>query len=192
MDFSDVVARRRMVRRYSSTPVAHDLIERVVAAGVHAPSAGFSQGQRFVVVTDKDVRARVASAAGEDTYVARGFDPWLSVAPVHIILCADVAAYRDRYDEPDKDGTDSWSVPYWWVDIGASLMAILYAAVNEGLSAGFIGDHAISDLHEIVKIPPDILVAGVVTLGYGLTDRGSTSIQRGRTNPNEVVRWQHW
>lgn len=192
MEFDRVVARRRMVRRYRNEPIDRHLIERVVNAGVHAPSAGFSQGQRFVVVTDAKVRSSIARAANEDSFASKGFDPWLSVAPVHIVLCTDPGAYRDRYSEPDKDGSTNWDVPYWWVDVGASLMALLYGAVDVGLSAGFLGAHAFEGLHAIVGVPEDVLIAGVVTLGFGIDDRGSHSVSRGRIAPEEAVRWEHW
>ena len=71
-------------------------------------------------------------------------------------------------------------------------MAILYSAVDEGLAAGLLGAHAADDLHSILVIPPDILIAGIVTLGHPAPDRKSSSIGRGRTAHDEVVRWQRW
>jgi nitroreductase len=192
MDFRDVVSKRRMVRNYTDQPVDPDALNRIVDAAVRTPSAGFSQGQRFVVVTDQDTRAAIAGATGEDKYLESGFDPWISRAPVHIIICSDKQAYVDRYSEPDKTGLEEWTVPYWWVDAGASLMAILYAAVDEGLAAGLLGAHAVDDLRSILGIPSNIFIAGIVTLGNPAPDRKSSSIGRGRTAHDEVVRWQRW
>ena len=192
MELSDVTRRRRMVRNYTEQPVAADAIERIVDAGVRAPSAGFSQGQRFVVVTDADTRMAVARAAGENAYIEQGFDPWISKAPVHVVICASKQAYVDRYNEPDKGGTQDWDVPYWCVDAGASMMAILYAAVDEGLAAGFLGSHALDDLRSALGIPAEILIAGIVTIGHEAPDRRSGSLARGRTDASETVRWDRW
>ena len=181
-----------MVRNYTDEPVDAQALERILEAGVRAPSAGFSQGQRFVVITDSETRARVAHAAGEHEYLEKGFDAWISRAPVHIIICADKKAYLDRYSEPDKSGTDDWTVPYWWIDAGASLMAILYAAVDEDLAAGFLGAHTTEGLRSVLGIPQDILVAGIVTLGHGAPDVRSGSLARGRTARDEVIRWDSW
>ena len=53
MDFADVLKQRRSVRAYDGRPVPRDMLERITnAAIVRAPSAGFSQGLRLVVVTD--------------------------------------------------------------------------------------------------------------------------------------------
>ena len=78
MEFSDVVRRRRMVRRYDpDRPVPLEIVERCLANAVRAPSAGFSQGWDFVVLSKDDetrsggprrlgtVRATAGSAAYE-------------------------------------------------------------------------------------------------------------------------------
>lgn len=181
-----------MVRNYTDEQVDAAALDRILATAVHTPSAGFSQGQRLVVVTDAETRSAIADCAGEHAYLEKEFDPWLSCAPVHIVVSVDRQPYSDRYAEPDKDGIDDWAVPYWWVDAGASLMAILYAAVDEGLAAGFLGAHAFTNLGQTLDIPSDILIAGVVTLGHGAPDRGSASVTRGRVELSKIVRREHW
>lgn len=194
MEFAEVVRKRRMVRNYLPDPIPPAVIERVVAAGVRAPSAGFTQGQSFVIVTESDRRRAIAELAGESEYVARGFDPWISRAPVHVIVCVSESAYHDRYREPDKTGPDGeemdWPVPYWWVDAGASMMAILLAAVDEGLGAGFLGVQSFDGLAEYLGLPPEVEPIGVVTIGRPAPDRRSSSLQRGRRP--DVVHWERW
>lgn len=121
-----------------------------------------------MVITDASRRTKIAHAADEPSYLQRGFPPWLSTAPVHIAPCVDVEAYRERYSRSDKPGTgpDSWSVPYWWVDAGAVMMAILLSVVDEGLTAGFLGEHAIEDLAELCDCPDHVTPIGIITLGY--------------------------
>jgi len=192
MEFTEVVRRRRMVRAYTNQPVEPDAIERILDAAVATPSAGHSQGQRFVVVTGKEQRSLIADAAGEAGYVTSGFDPWISGAPVHIVVCTDKQAYVDRYGEPDKAGIELWDVPYWWVDAGASMMAILYAAVSEGLAAGFLGAHGFDNIHDVLGIPQTVLILGVVTIGHGAADRPSGSLERGRVPRDEIIHRERW
>lgn len=192
MEFAEVVRRRRMVRSYTDRPVDPDAIDRILDAAVAAPSAGHSQGQRFVVVTDALQRSLIADAAGEADYISTGFDPWISRAPVHIVVCADKQAYVDRYAEPDKRGIEHWDVPYWWVDAGASMMGILYAAVSEGLAAGFLGAHGFEGLHDVLGVPQNILILGVVTIGHAAADRPSGSLERGRVPRTEVIHRERW
>jgi FMN reductase [NAD(P)H] len=195
MELAEALRRRRMVRNYDpDRPVARELVERIVAAAQRAPSAGFSQGQRLVVVMDPDRRRRVAEICDEPEYVAAGFDPWVSRAPVLIVPCVSEEIYRARYREPDKrrpgEGEMEWPVPYWWVDAGATLMLILLATVDEGLAAGFLGTHRLADLQAELDLPADMLPIGVVTIGYPLPDRRSGSLKRGWVAPDEFARWE--
>jgi nitroreductase len=196
MDFHEVLAKRRMVRNYDPTPVEREVIERILEVARRAPSAGFTQGQSFLAVTDPATRKAIADLAGEADYVASGFDPWLSRAPVHVIVCVSEVAYHSRYREPDKvdeEGREiDWPVPYWWVDAGASMMLLLLAAVDEGLAAGFFGFHRLDGLKELLSIPADVEPIGVVTLGRPAPDRRSASLKRGRKPSAEAIRWERW
>jgi len=199
MEFPEVLRRRRMVRNYADEPVDPAAVERIVDAARRAPTAGFSQGQDLIVITDPATRAAVAELAGEAEYVAEGFDPWISHAPVHIVVCATPAAYLRRYAEPDKGGPDGplateegWEIPYWWVDAGAVMMLLLLAAVDEGLAAGFLGVHAIPGLRRLLGIPHETFPIGVVTVGHPAPDRRSGSLARGRRPFDEQVHRGRW
>ena len=195
MEFGEALARRRMVRNYTGEPVDRAVLVRIVEAGRRAPSAGFAQGQAFVVVTEDTDRKAIAELAGETSYVEAGFDPWISRAPAHIAVCASEAAYRRRYREADKlvDGREiEWPVPYWWVDAGAALQNLLLAAVNEGLAAGFLGIHAVPGLRDLLGIPDEYTPIGVVTVGHAAPDRRSGSLKRGWRPRSEVIHWNRW
>jgi nitroreductase len=196
MDFQDVIRKRRMVRNYTDQPVDRSTIDRLIKATRRAPSAGFSQGQHLVVVTSAETRQHIANLAGESEYVAAGFGPWISRAPVHFVICTSEAAYHRRYQEPDKLDTQgqeiAWPVPYWWVDAGASMMLLLLAAVDERLAAGFLGVHSIPGLQELLNIPDDVTPIGVVTVGHPAPDRTSGSLKRGWKPSSDVVHRERW
>lgn len=197
MEFDTVVRRRRMVRNYADEPVDDETLNRVLDRAVRAPSAGFSQGVSFVVVTAGETRREIARIADEAAYVAEGFDPWISKAPVHVVICVRKDSYLERYREADKGGADGpeaeedrWPIPYWWVDAGASMMLLLLAAVDEGLAAGFLGSHTMDDLESLLRIPDDVAAIGVVTIGHPAPDRQSGSLARGRRS--DAVRRERW
>lgn len=192
MEFRDVLDRRRMVRAYEDRPVDVDALDRILAAGTRAPSAGNSPGQTLVAVTEPDRRRRLADLAGESEWVARGFPAWLSRAPVHVVVCTSEASYRRRYARADKAGSsvDEWPVPYWWIDAGAALQNILLAAVDEGLAAGFLGAHAMPGLADELGIPDHVEPIGLVTIGHPAPDRRSGSLDRHREDA--PIRREHW
>jgi nitroreductase len=185
-----------MVRNYTAEAVPPLTLDRIVNSGLRAPSAGNSQGFGFIVVTDPVTRTAIAGLAGEDEYVSRGFDAWISKAPAHIVITVSEQAYLERYREPDKLGVDGeemdWPIPYWWVDAGAAMMAILLSAVNEGLAAGFLGVHSLPELGALLHIPGHHTPIGVVTVGYPLQDRRSSSLDRGKRPRDSMVHRERW
>lgn len=195
MEFSDVLAQRRMVRSYTSEPVSDDALERIASAAFRAPSAGNTAAVGLVIVTDDRIRGEIARLADEPSYLARGFDPWISAAPAHIVISVSEEAYRSRYREPDKTGSGAvldWPVPYWWVDAGAALMCVLLAAIDEGLSAGFLGAHSVPGLGPLLAIPDDQRPIGVVTVGHGAPDRRSSSLDRQNPDPERRIYRNRW
>src|SRR6266576_3701136 len=54
MEFHDVVMKRRAVRRFEEDGVEREVLERIARLAQRTPSAGFSQGQRLLVVTEPD------------------------------------------------------------------------------------------------------------------------------------------
>lgn len=196
MDFETVVHKRRMVRNFTEQPVAPEVIDRLLSLARHAPSAGFTQGQSFVVVTRPELKQAIAELCGEQGYVAGGFDPFISRAPVLVIPCTSEAAYHNRYREADKlkaDGTEiDWPVPYWHMDIGCAVMVLLLAVTNEGLAAGFAGTHQLDKLRELLGIPAEVMPVGVIPIGHPAPDVRSPSLRRGRKADSEYVHYEQW
>jgi nitroreductase len=139
MEFAEVVRRRRMVRHYSDEPLAPEVVERILASALRAPSAGFSQGWAFLALTEPADRARFWPFV--PTRVAQ--TPTMQNAPLVVVPLAHKATYLERYAEPDKGWEDRaearWPVPYWYVDTGMAALMMLLTAVDEGLGACFFG-----------------------------------------------------
>ena len=196
MDFRDLVLKRRMVRHFSDQPVAPELVQQILDLARHAPSAGFTQGQSFVVVTRPELKQAIAELCGEAAYVASGFHPFVSGAPVLLIACTSEAAYHRRYQEADKlqeDGSEIvWPVPYWHMDIGCAVMLVLLAAVDLGLDAGFAGAHDLDALRALLGIPAEVTPVGVIPIGHRAPDRPSPSLKRGRKPEGEYTHWERW
>lgn len=198
MEFSEVVHRRRMVRHFAPDPIEREVLERIAGTAQRAPSAGFSQGQRLVVVTEAAMRSRLAELSGEAFYTGQGFDPWISEAPALVVPCVSAKVYVDRYNEPDKrdpsarPGTEEdWDIPYWWMDIGCTVMLVLLAAVDEGLAAGFAGGD-VAGIREALGIPEEYTPVGVIPVGRPLPDKKSPSLKRGWRSVEEFAHWERW
>lgn len=196
MEFKQAALRRRMVRNFSDRGVDPEAIERILDLARRGPSAGYTQGQSFLVVTQPETKASIAQLCGEAEYLAKGFDPFISGAPALIIPCTSEAAYHRRYQEPDKTGDDGaeieWPVPYWFMDVGCAVMLILLGAVDEGLAAGFAGAHDLDALRQLLGIPADVTPVGVIPIGHPAPDKRSPSLRRGRKPKEEVIHHESW
>jgi nitroreductase len=198
MEFQTVVRRRRMVRNFDPTrPVPRVTVERLLDLAVRAPSAGYSQGWAFLVLTQPDEVARFWAATGPGGVP----DSWLRGmrrAPLLIVPLAHKDAYLDRYAEPDKGWTDRdearWPVPYWYVDTGFASLLMLLGAVDEGLGACFFGipPEALATFRAAFGVPEAYTPIGALAIGYPAADRRSPSLRRGRRPVAEVAHWGRW
>lgn len=203
-DFYELVRRRRMVRSFSDEPVDPEAVDRILDAARRAPSAGYSQGVEFVVLTDEQVRRAIA-APSEEMLASVRMENFAAQAPVHIVLTVSPEVYKARYREADKqrvvadiDEGDLWTVPFWYSDAGAAQMLILLGAVHEGLGAAFVGvmpsEHV--RVRELLGIPEDYLLIGVVLLGHPSPragDYGDVAARPRRRHPfDRVVHRERW
>ena len=196
MEFKDTVLKRRMVRNFAEKPVDPKVIERIVELTRHAPSAGFTQGQSFIVVTQPELKNAIAQTCEEEEYVKGGFAPFLSKAPVLLIPCTSEAAYHRRYQEADKvneDGSEIvWPVPYWFMDIGCAVMIALLAALDEGFVTAFAGSKDLDTLRSLLSMPAEVTPVGVIAVGYRATDKPSPSLKRGRKPDADYIHHERW
>jgi len=196
MEFQMVVRKRRMVRHFTDEQVSKDEIDHILELAQHSPSAGFSQGSAYVVVTDMETKDKVAKLQGEGDYSAMGFHRWISEAPVAIIACVSEKLYHDRYNEPDKldeNGKEiEWPTPYWFFDIGAGCMVLLLGAVDSGLAAAFSGVFDVKGMKELLGIPAHFHPVGVISIGHGAPDVKSPSLRRGRRKWADVIHHDRW
>jgi len=195
MEFSEVVRRRRMVRHYSNRPLAPEVIERVLASALRAPSAGFSQGWAFLALTDPADRARFwpfIPTRVEQT-------PTMQDAPLVVVPLAHKAAYLERYAQADKGWADRaeshWPAPYWYIDTGMAALMMLLAAVDEGLGACFFGimPDYLDPFRAEFGVPGDYDPIGGITVGYRADDlppQGSRIDERRRDAADVVHRGQ--
>jgi nitroreductase len=217
MEFQEVVRKRRMVRRYDAgRPVAPEVVDRMLANAVRAPSAGFSQGWAFLVLDDPADVARFWSAAtppegdadaadAGDAGHAGGSEPdgWLqgmTTAPLVVVPLSHKDAYLDRYAQADKGWADRdesrWPVPYWHIDTGMAALLILQTAVDEGLGACFFGipPERIDAFRAEFGVPASYMPIGAITVGHRVEDAGAkgSPTRRARRPADEVVHRGRW
>jgi nitroreductase len=192
MEFTEVVRKRRMIRTYDPDQgIPREALQEMLSLAARAPSAGHTQGWRFLVLDDITSCAAFWDATTDDEV-----DSWLErmrTAPVLIVVFSDKDAYLDRYAEEDKGWSDRaesrWPVPYWDIDAGMAAMILLLAAVDAGLGACFFGvpTEKWDALRAAFAVPPGLRPVGVVSMGHPAPDARSPSLRRGRRPLGEIV-----
>jgi nitroreductase len=191
MEFQEVVRRRHMVREFTTEPVSQASQDRILANAVRGPSAGFSQGQAFLVLTGEDDLKRFWDIAGGAAM------PSATTAPLVIVPLSCKRVYLDRYAEPDKGWTDRdearWPVPFWHIDTGMAGLLILQTAVDEGLGGFYFGivPEQVQPFRDAFGVPQDHEPIGAIAIGHS----AETSIRdlKSRRRPlSDVMHHDHW
>jgi nitroreductase len=193
VELRDTIRRRRMVRSFGDRPVPPDLVDQLVDLARRAPSAGNTQPWEFVVLEGEQT-ARLWDVTLPPQ--RRGAFRWqgLLEAPVAILPLVSPEAYVQRYSETDKaetglgDAAEAWSVPYWWVDGGMAVHALLLAATDAGLGALFFGlfDNERAVLDEL-GVPDRWRALGAVAVGWPAADEPGRSATRPRPALSRII-----
>src|SRR6202042_2656212 len=166
MEFQEVVRLRRMVRTFTDEPVPQAALDRILGNALRGPSAGFSQGQAFLVLTEPSDREKFWAVAGA------AIDPSAQTAPLVVVPMSCKRVYLDRYAQADKGWTDKdesrWPVPFWHIDTGMAALLILQTAVDEGLGAVYFGivPAAVPRFRSAFGVPDDQEPIGAIAIGH--------------------------
>ena len=187
MDFSEVIRRQRMTRRFEQRPIDRALLDSILSTGQKAPSAGYAQGVSLVLLEGEQTNTfwRCVDPLGRRKAETR--------PPVIVIPGYDKQAYLDRYAEPDKAASGlgvegKWPVPFWIVDTSFAAMMVMLAATAAGLGCWFFGIFTgEGELLEELGVK-DFEPIGAIGLGYPAERQlRSPSLRRGRKPFDEFV-----
>lgn len=187
-----------MTRRFDSRPLSASLVEEMLDLARRAPSAGYSQGVHFLVLSGEALR-RFWSTTGADEWFGAVQSGVLS-APVVVLPLADPAAYTSRYTEGDKAGhglehAENWEVPFWLTDTAMATQNLLLLAQDRGIGALYFGifRNARAALDQL-GVPSHVLQVGAVALGFRAADDvpSGSATSRPRRATTDVVHHGHW
>jgi nitroreductase len=191
MEFQEIVRRRRMVRTFTGEPVPAQSLTRLLGNAVRGPSAGFSQGQSFLVLAEAAGRSKFWAVAGAAVPSSA------QTAPLVIVPLSCKRVYLDRYAQPDKGWTDKdearWPVPFWHIDTGMAALLILQTAVDEGLGAVYFGivPEQVAPFRSAFGVPDDQEPIGAIAIGYN-AEADKRDLRSRRRSLDDVVHYGRW
>ncbi|GIF62365.1 hypothetical protein Ais01nite_04000 [Asanoa ishikariensis] len=171
METWDAIRARRNVRDYTSDPVSDEQLTQIAEAGWRAPSASNGQHWDFVLVTDRQQLAELATVWPAAGHIAR------AAATVALVLPVPADERQRLLDQ---------------YDLGQATYAMMLAAADLGIGTGHsaVGDQARA--RTILGVPETHEVAYLLGVGHP-ADRPLRPVKRPNRRPfDEVVHRGHW
>ncbi len=144
----NVIFKRRSIRTFLDKPVEQEKLERILQAGMQAPSAHNNQRWEFIVVTDQDKREALSKMS-----------PWAGMvakAPVAIIVLGDTS----------REELKQW----FEQDLSACTENILLQIAEENLGGCWMGFYPHADrvkmIQDYFNVPQEVVPFSVIALGY--------------------------
>jgi 5,6-dimethylbenzimidazole synthase len=171
-----VIAERRDMRHFLPTPVAPEILTKILAAAHHAPSVGLMQPWRFIRITDINLRKAIhqlvdderikTSLAIAEVENSDRMAEFLRLKVEGILECGEllVATLCDKREQhvfgrrtlPEMDiASVSCAIQNMWL-----------AARAEGLGMGWVSIFDPIKLAELLHIPQDAKPIAVLCLGH--------------------------
>jgi nitroreductase len=171
METWDAIRARRNVRSYTPEPVPDEDLARIAEAGWRAPSASNRQHWDFILVTDRQTLAELATVWQGASHIA-------SAAAAIVLVVPEPADDRTRVIDQ--------------FDLGQATYAMMVAAADLGIGTGHssVGEQARA--RAILGVPDSHIVSFMLGVGYP-ADRPLRPIARPARRPiEEVVHHGRW
>jgi len=166
------IRERRDIRRFRPDPLSEPLLRRLLEAAHSAPSVGFMQPWRFIIVENDQTKAAMqAFAARERLVQAEHFDErtrhyldlkleGIREAPLSICVCCDGdSAGREvlgRHTIPDTDlYSTCLAIENLWL-----------AARAEGVGVGWVSYYQPQDVRALLALPAHVTPVAWLCVGY--------------------------
>jgi nitroreductase len=140
------IRKRYSCRAYQDKPVEQEKLDCIFEAARLAPSAKNLQDWRFVAVTDKEMKRKLAEAANNQMFLER--------AGVIIVACSNS-------DELMRCGQALGPI-----DVAIALEHIALQATQLQLATCWIGSFYSEKVRAILDIPSNIAVIELMAVGY--------------------------
>lgn len=141
---------RASVRSYQDKPVEQEKIEKLLRAGMAAPTAVNRQPWHFVVVNDRTVLDEMAASDRQGL---------LKKAPLAIVVCGNM-----------NKALEGQARGFWIQDTSAATENILLAAHALGLGAVWTGaypnESRSAEIRKMLNLPEYLVPLNIIVIGY--------------------------
>jgi 5,6-dimethylbenzimidazole synthase len=171
-----VIAERRDMRHFLPTPIAPELLTKLLQAAHHAPSVGLMQPWRFIRISDNDLRKKIhaqvneeriktAQAIGEYETTARMAE-FMRLKVEGILDCGEVLV-ATLCDHREKHIFGRRTLPEMdMASVSCAIQNLWLAARAEGIGMGWVSLFDPAKLSQLLNIPDGAKPIAILCLGY--------------------------
>ncbi len=168
MTVLEAIKKRYSCRAYLDKSVEAEKLQQILEAARLAPSAKNLQDWRFVVVTEKEKKQRLAEAANNQTFIAQ--------AGAVIVACS-ISNYVMRCGQAVGP-----------IDVAIALEHMCLQATELGLASCWIGSFYPEKVRPIANIPKDATIIELLAIGYP----ADAQKQPSREPMEKIVSFESW
>ncbi len=149
MELTEVIEKRRSIRKFSDKPVPREILEELIQAAALAPTASNLQAWRFFVVDDPKLVRDIDS-----------FSPGLSgKPPVIIAIAGDLT-------EVERRGSKNSLVYGLMMDASMAAENLMLMAADLGLGTCAIKSYNDKAVHKLLGLPETMRLELLISLGW--------------------------
>ncbi len=177
----EAIESRRSIRKFESRAVPREHLDQIIEAARLAPSETNRQPWRFVLLTQKEEKEKIAGAV---------LQPFVMAAPAVFICCLDHRAYlRSRVEkrmselvraeavsEESAGYINQLKLPEQleevvlpssaYIDLGIAVENMVLMATALGLGSCWVRLFNPKQVHEVLELPSEIKVVALLPVGY--------------------------
>jgi 5,6-dimethylbenzimidazole synthase len=171
-----VIAERRDMRHFLPTPIAPELLTKLLHAAHHAPSVGLMQPWRFIRISDahlrkaihaqvNEERMKTAQAIGEFETTARMAE-FMRLKVEGVLDCGEVLI-ATLCDHREKHIFGRRTLPEMdMASVSCAIQNLWLAARAEGIGMGWVSMFDPVKLAKLLNIPDGAKPIAILCLGY--------------------------
>jgi len=158
----DVILDRASVRDFAKNKkVPQRVLEKILLAGIRAPSAGNIQPRTIMILKDESIKQKVYELCEDQAF--------MKDAPVWIVICVDIHRHLKaaKLTGVEYDFTGILPFTFGVLDAGLSLENMVIAAEAEGLGSVIVGsviEHP-EEMKQILRLPDHCLALSILCVG---------------------------
>lgn len=153
MNFYELARDRYSVRKYKSDPIPNEVLDRIIEAGMLAPTACNNQPQKIFIAKSKQALEKLKECT-----------PYTFDAPVVMVIGYDKTRSWQNKRMPGYESGET--------DASIVTTHMMLSAWEEGIGSCWVGVFNADDVSKALGLPENVRVTALMPMGYADMEAG--------------------